>query len=220
METINDIHKWLRSSKDYKSGVEIIIRVDPTFSKLYLLQGPENSYSKSVLEKRLRELAESMPEKIEKPQVRKFTEKAVVIDHSKRDYKTLPPDLQLKYSRSGQILSEANYIKGQLLGKPQKERPILIAKIMDLYNERRIIWNQIDEFFGQKNTKKEENPKPKPKRGMAPESDDIDVKIKRLKQNISKNKHRVDRKIEVDEWQRKLEYLRWEKQAQKNALKR
>lgn len=218
METVNDIHKWLRSGKDFKSGVKILELVDPTFPKLYLLRGADNSYSKSILEKRLNELADQMPEKPIKIPIRKSIPKSAPLDQSKRDYSKLPEDLQLKYSRSGQILSEANYIKGQLPGKPQNERPILIARIMDLFHERRIIWNQIDEFFDPKKP-----PQQKPKkatRGMAPEPDDIDLKIKRLKQNISKNRNRPDRKHEVLEWSRKLEYLRWEKQALKNAAKK
>lgn len=214
METQNDLHKWLRSNRNFNDGLKILENLDSEFSKMYLLKTGESSYTKEILFKRIKELSEAIPEikRIIKPkEVPIITVKE---ESGPRDYSKLPPHLRDKFSRSGQILSEVNLEKGRLALMEQSKRPPIIHRIMELYQERKSIWEQIDEFFSPK-PKPQVQEKPKKTRGMAPEAEDIDRRIKRLRQNISKNRNRSDRQHEVVEWKRKLEFLIWEKNASK-----
>jgi hypothetical protein len=215
METTNDLHKWLRSNKSFKDGIAILENIDSGFRKMYLLKAGESSLTRSILQDRIQELAKAIPEVKAERKPKEITVSIPVNESKNRDYSKMPAELQEKMKRSGQILSEVNFIKGQLSNTEQSKRPPLIHKIMELHEERKIIWVQIDQHFNpiqKKVIEKQIQPK---KRGMAPEAEDIDRRIKRLRQNISKNKDRTDRANELIEWKRKLDYLIWERNATK-----
>lgn len=200
---INDIHKWLRSDRNYEIGVQIYEQFGTNKSLMALFSKSHNSFTSEKLLAKMRELAEQFPEKKLEvvPKVKKKKPVITRIDSFKpavknselTDFSKLPPELIARHKEIGELVRKTEFLRNLLLRCPSDQRYTIASTIVS--NHEKVVehWMHID-YYNQNQTLLELKQRTKTDaryQQRIPETNKFQILLS-LRSQISKLKNRIE----------------------------
>jgi len=208
---MNVFGQWKFDGCNYDDGVLLYEKYgsNQVYKKLFKIR---NSFSEQLLYDELKKIPD-IPDKPVHP--KKEKKSSGFAKHSKSVHPainpaTLPPELQIKNIRKGQLFKEAAFCfdRLDLLGTDE-ERFESAKIILSNYDEINNIWEEIDYFLKHGRTMEEDFERRNKIRPRPVLSSDADMlrRLHNLRSNISKNRNNPQKKLKVDAWMKERDEL-------------
>lgn len=153
---INDIHKWLRSDRNYTIGVQIYSELGSSQTYKDLFAKFENSHTKAQLLSKMQELAIKFPEeklvivskvKKKRPQVTRVENYLPKKKNSELvDFSKLPPEILKLHTENGEIVRKTGFLRNLLFNCPSDQRYSVAKQIVDNHDKVIENWMHIDYY--------------------------------------------------------------------------
>lgn len=158
---INDIHKWLRSERNYQIGVQIYEQFGSNNSLKALFAKSHNSFTSEKLLAKMRELAEQYPEenlviisknKKSKPVITRIDSfKPSAKNSELSDFSKLPPELIVRHKEIGELVRKTGFLRNLLMSCPADQRFDIASTIVSNHEQVVEHWMHID-YYNQNQT--------------------------------------------------------------------